>query len=157
LNFHVSGRAGRADRPGEVIVQTDFPNHPLFAALRTHDYDAFARELLGEREASGLPPYAHLALLAAEAHRREDVDAFLAQAHALARAELRDTGVAAEVFAPVSAPLERRAGFERGQMLLRSRRRGDLQRLLDALVDALTQRTAKRVRWTIDVDPASVA
>jgi primosomal protein N' (replication factor Y) len=113
--------------------------------------------LLDEREASGLPPSAHLALLEAEGPRREDVDAFLADAHAIARSTLRDAGAAAEVFAPVSAPLERRAGLERGQMLLRSRRRGDLQRLVEALVQALGGAAVRRVRWTLDVDPASVA
>ncbi len=70
LLMQVAGRAGRAELPGEVIVQTDFPDHPLYRALARHDYDAFALDLLGEREACGLPPFSHLALVSAEAHDR---------------------------------------------------------------------------------------
>src|SRR5207248_8100115 len=66
----VAGRAGRGALPGEVIVQTDFPDHPLYAALVDHDYDRFAQALLSERELLGLPPFAHLALLTAEAASR---------------------------------------------------------------------------------------
>ncbi len=77
LLMQVAGRAGRAGLPGEVIVQTDFPDHPVYAALATHDYPRFAESLLAERRAAQLPPYTHVALLAAEAHHRADVDAFL--------------------------------------------------------------------------------
>ena len=83
LLVQVAGRAGRAEAPGEVVVQTDFPEHPVYAALLSHDYAQLADALLVEREAAGLPPYTHAALLSAEAHRREDVDAFLRAAHAI--------------------------------------------------------------------------
>src|SRR5438552_7928704 len=86
LLTQVAGRAGRAGLPGAVIVQTDFHAHPVFVALATHDYDRFATELLTERETAQLPPTSHAVLLLAEAHRRAEVDAFLAHAHAAARA-----------------------------------------------------------------------
>ena len=75
LLFQVAGRAGRAELPGEVIVQTGFPEHPLYQALLRHDYDGLAAALLDERRVAGLPPFAHLALLAAEAPQRATVDA----------------------------------------------------------------------------------
>jgi primosomal protein N' (replication factor Y) len=154
LLLQVAGRAGRAALAGEVIVQTDFPQHPVFAALCAHDYAGFADALIEERRAAGLPPFARLALVAAEAHARDDVDRFLGTAHATARA-LNDGTV--EVFAPVAAPLARRAGFDRGQMLLRAARAADLQALLAPLRQALTRAASRKVRWSIDVDPDGVA
>lgn len=157
LLVQVAGRAGRADLPGEVIVQTDFPTDSLYAALSRHDYGAFARELMGERRISGLPPFAHLALLTAEAHGREDADAFLAKAHDDAIATRSALSAKVEIFAPVAAPMPRRAGFERAQMLLRSERRGELKRLLTALRESLEASASRKVRWAIDVDPPGLA
>jgi primosomal protein N' (replication factor Y) len=156
LLVQVAGRAGRAELPGDVIVQTDFPGHALFAAIATHDWDAFARELMAERAAGELPPYAHLALVTAEARRHEDAEHFLRAAHAAANAQRRSLRVDVDVFAPVAAPLARRAGYERMQMLLRSHQRGELQRLLSALSAALGGASARNVRWAIDVDPAAM-
>src|SRR5260370_142033 len=76
----VAGRAGRGTLAGEVVVQTDFPDHPLYVALVLHDYDRFAQALLSERELLGLPPFAHLALLTAEAASRASLDTFLEHA-----------------------------------------------------------------------------
>ncbi len=157
LLMQVAGRAGRAELPGEVIVQTDFPDHPLYRALLRHDYDAFALDLLGEREACGLPPFSHLALVSAEAHRREDVDRALHELHAQAVTACREAGLAVDVFAPVVAPLARRAGFERSQMLLRSAQRAELQRLLAAIAHRVAASPRRHVRLAIDVDPAALA
>ncbi|MCC6197610.1 MAG: primosomal protein N', partial [Burkholderiales bacterium] len=153
LLVQVAGRAGRAGLPGEVIVQTDFPDHPVYVALATHDYGRFADALLEERKAAQLPPYSHAALLAAEAHQRADVDAFLAAAH---EAGLRLTAGehSVDVFAPVPALLARRAGFERGQLVVQSARRPALQRFLPRWRDALQDLPGRRVRWSLDVDPA---
>jgi len=156
LLLQVAGRAGRAERPGEVIVQTDFPGHPLYEMLARHDYDALAAATLAEREAAGLPPYAHLALLGAEAHRREDVERFCASAHRAAVDAARALGAKVEVFPPVTSALARRAGYERAQMLLRSAQRGDLKAVLTALRGALGEARDRRVRWAIDVDPQSL-
>ncbi|MFO1395849.1 MAG: primosomal protein N' [Burkholderiales bacterium] len=154
LLMQVAGRAGRAGLPGEVIVQTDFPEHPVFRALVAHDYPVLADALLGERRAGELPPFAHVALLAAEAHRREDVDAFLHAAHAAGEALAQADGGEITVFPPVPALLARRAGFERAQVVAQSARRAALQRFLPAWREALAALPGRRVRWTIDVDPA---
>ncbi len=152
LLVQVAGRAGRAGAPGEVIVQTDFPDHPVYAALRHHDYATFADALLAERRTAQLPPVVHAALLGAEAHQRADVDAFLAHAHAAAT---KLAGPDVEVFAPVPALLARRAGFERGQLVVQSAHRPTLQRFLAQWTGALAAWPGRRARWALDVDPTS--
>jgi len=154
LLFQVAGRAGRAQFPGEVIVQTDFPAHPLYRALAAHDYESFAATLLEERQATGLPPYGHLALLAAEAHDRRDVDAFLAAARDAAQDLLAASKVSVDVYPPVPAALARRAGLERAQVLAQSAERATLQRFLPAWREAIEALPGRRVRWALDVDPA---
>jgi primosomal protein N' (replication factor Y) len=155
LLIQVAGRAGRAGLPGEVVVQTDFPTHPVYEALKTHDYDRLAQQLIAEREAAQLPPATHIALLFAEAHRRDDVDAFLGRAHAAAEALLRPDGDAVTVFAPVPALLARRAGMERGQLVVQSTRRRALHEFLSRWREALAVLSTARVRVALDVDPAS--
>ncbi len=152
LLFQVAGRSGRAQLPGEVIVQTDFPAHPLYRALATHDYDALAAALLAERRVAGLPPFAHLALLAAEAPARATVDAFLAKAHAAGTALASGAGDL-EVFAPAPAGLARRAGMERGHVLVRAGTRAPLQRFLPSWHEAVAALPGRSVRWSLDVDP----
>jgi primosomal protein N' (replication factor Y) len=154
LLMQVAGRAGRAAHPGEVIVQTDFPDHPVYAALRAHDYERYARTLLEERRIAELPPYTHVALLMAEAHERSIVDRFLDEAHALADRAVRGQAAQVTVFPPVPALMPRRAGYERGQMLVQAQRRAELQRFLPQWQRALHDIPGKRVRWAIDVDPA---
>src|SRR5262249_32821061 len=136
LLFQVAGRAGRAALPGEVIVQTDFPAHPLYRALAADDYGAFAGTLLAERRAAGLPPFAHLPLVVAERHGRDAVDAFLAEVRRTGRALGREAPLV-EVFPPVPAMLARRAGMERGQVLAQSSDRRALQRFLPAWREAI--------------------
>jgi primosomal protein N' (replication factor Y) (superfamily II helicase) len=155
LLMQVAGRAGRAGLPGEVIVQTDFPEHSVYAALVAHDYARFADALLQEREAAALPPLTSAALLVAEAHQREVTDAFLHFAHAEATTLARGAHPEVEVFGVVPALLARRAGFERGQIVVQSTRRAALQRFLPAWREAFAGATlARRVRWSLDVDPA---
>jgi primosomal protein N' (replication factor Y) len=139
--IQVAGRAGRAERAGEVLIQTEYPEHPLLAQLVTGGYDAFADAALEERRLSRWPPFARLAVLRAEAPRRELPMSFLDEARALANG-------------PASAPMERRAGHYRAQLLLHAATHGPLQRLLAKwlpMVEALPQ--ARKVRWSIDVDP----
>jgi len=155
LLMQVAGRAGRADLAGAVIVQTDFAGHPVYRALAAHDYRRFADDLLAEREAAQLPPMTRVALLVAEAHAREDVDRFLDEAVDRARA-LPGRDEAVEVFPPLPPAMARRAGFERGQVLVQSPRRAALQAFLPQWREALaTTPSSARVRWAIDVDPAS--
>ena len=148
----VAGRAGRAERVGEVLIQTDFPTHPLYAAVATQDYPAFAAGALEERRAASFPPCAHLALLRAEAKRPGEALAFLRSAARLALAQ----GQKVEIFDPVPAPLERKAGFERAQLLVRARTRAALQPFVRAWKAALEAQGERRVRWSLDVDPQDI-
>jgi primosomal protein N' (replication factor Y) len=152
LLVQVAGRAGRAEARGEVLIQTDFPAHPLYAAVARHDYEGFADAALDERRIAGFPPYAHLALLRAEAKKAGEPMRFLRDAARLAQS--LDAKI--EVFDPVAAPLERKAGFERAQLLVRAATRAPLQVFLRAWRDRLGERAARSVRWSLDVDPQEV-
>jgi primosomal protein N' (replication factor Y) len=152
LLMQAAGRAGRAERPGTVIVQTDFPDHPVYRALAAHDFARFADELLAERRSAQLPPAMHIALLVAEAHARTDVDRFLDHAVDVARGLARDVADV-DVFGPLPLALPRRAGFERGQVLAQSAHRASLQTFLARFRDALARHPSTRVRYALDVDP----
>ncbi len=146
----VSGRAGRADRPGEVLIQSHYPGHPLFGYLKEQDYSAFAAEALAEREAARWPPFSHLVVIRAEATERQPVFAFLDRIADAARAQRSE----AAVHGPAPAAMERRGGRHRAQVLLQSPRRGPLHSLVDALKpDIRSWPESRRVRWSIDVDP----
>jgi primosomal protein N' (replication factor Y) len=153
----VAGRAGRGTLAGEVLVQTDFPEHPLYAALTAHDYDRFATMLLAERELLALPPFTHLALLSAEAPQREAVSSFLEQAAEKGRALLRAHSLRCEVYPPVAAAMARRAGLERGQVLVQSAERAALHEFLPRWRAQLESLRQRRVRWEVDVDPLAFA
>jgi len=149
LLVQVAGRAGRAERPGEVLLQTHHPGHPLLDTLLGGGYPALAALTMVEREAAGFPPYAHLAMLRAEAPREGEVQAFLAEARALCAPV---EGV--HVSSPMPAPMPRRAGRARGQMLLTAAQRPALHALLAPWVAGLYGlKSARRVRWSLDVDP----
>ena len=152
LIVQVAGRAGRHERPGEVIIQTAHPGHPLLQQLVTHGYPAFAAAALAEREAAGLPPMTSIALLRAEANDADRPVAFLESV----REQVSAAGVAdIEAWGPVPATMERRAGRYRAQLLLNAAHRGELQQLLVRLVLGIeASRDSRRVRWSIDVDPA---
>ena len=146
LLLQVAGRAGRADLPGEVLIQTGAPDHPLFAALVAQDFDRFARDQLVQRRAAGFPPYVHQALLRAEAGEESAVFAYLDEAVAAGRA----LGDDVTLFDPVPPLIGKVAGRWRGQLLVQSDVRAALHRFLDAW---LPQLASNRVRWSIDVDP----
>ncbi len=145
----VSGRAGRGSRPGEVLIQTDFPGHPLYAAVARHDFQRFASDALEERRGAGFPPFGHLALLRAESKAPGEATAFLARWASAARALSPEV----EVFDPVPASLGRKAGYERAQLMVRSGTRAAMQPFLRAWKAAITAGGERRVRWSIDVDP----
>jgi len=152
--IQVAGRAGRADRPGEVWLQTLFPDHPLLRVLLSRGYSAFATLALQERQQAGWPPWSALALVRAEATERATVFAFLEAAAALARA---GAPAGLKVLGPASAPMERRAGRYRGQLLLQAPARRDLQRYLPGFRAGIAALPAqRRVRWSLDVDPAEL-
>ena len=150
----VAGRAGRAQHPGEVCLQTMFPEHPLLRVLINEGYAQFATLALEERRQAGWPPFACLALLRAEASQRPQVFGFLQEAAALAR-EQAPAGL--NVLGPASAPMERRAGRYRGQLLLQAGSRRELQQLLPAWREAVAGiETQRRVRWSLDIDPVDL-
>ncbi|MBB1087726.1 primosomal protein N' [Lysobacter sp. SG-8] len=155
LLIQVAGRAGRADRPGEVLLQTHHPGHPLLETLLGGGYPAFAEAELPQREAAGFPPATHMAMLRAEAKQVEAAESFLhlareALAHAAPRAALELNG-------PLPAPMPRRAGYQRMQLLLTAADRRDLHAALDAALPTLyASPEARRVRWSLDVDPVDL-
>jgi primosomal protein N' (replication factor Y) len=155
LIVQVAGRAGRAEEPGRVIIQTHLADHPLLVQLTEQGYFAFAEQALSERRSTGLPPFSHLALLRAEAHKPGQAEDFLDQAcseaeHLLGELDLH--GI--ELLGPIPAPMERRAGRYRAQLLLQASVRAPLHRLLSALLPALEQMPRGRtVRWSLDIDP----
>jgi primosomal protein N' (replication factor Y) (superfamily II helicase) len=149
LIVQVSGRAGRARKPGEVWLQTHHPDHPLLRNLMRDGYSSVARQLLQERRDAGLPPYAHLALLRVQAKTQTPVDEFLARAVTLAESP---GGVS--LLGPMPAPMPRRAGMVRGQLLLSADERICLHAFLpDWLEHVRAMPQARRVRWSLDVDP----
>jgi primosomal protein N' (replication factor Y) len=151
LILQVAGRAGRADKAGRVLIQTHYPDHPLLQLLVHQGYGGFATAQLAEREAAGLPPFGHQALWRAEAARPEPPTAFLAALAGMVRA---DAPAGIEVWGPVPAPMERRAGRHRAHLLLQARERAPLHGRLDGWVErAAALPEASRVRWSVDVDP----
>jgi len=154
LIIQVAGRAGRAHKPGEVIIQTHHPDHPLLRQLVEQGYPAFAEAALQERQDTLLPPYASMALLRAEAADAEHPRVFLETARQLAEPGISDS---LQLWGPVAAPMERRAGRYRAQLLLQTSNRSELQQLLTHWVPQLeTLKQARRVRWSIDVDPVDM-
>lgn len=149
--MQVAGRAGRADKPGQVLIQTRHPEHPLLSALFEGGYPAFARQALEEHRQAGMPPYSYQALLRAEAYQPVLPERFLDQAAAFAKA-LAEGKV--QVLGPTPAPMPRRAGRYRAQLLFQSVKRAPLHHLLDRLLPGLDALPASRkVRWSLDVDP----
>jgi len=149
--MQVAGRAGRAELAGEVVIQTNFPDHPLFAALIAHDYAGFAAGQLREREQAGFPPYTFQAMLRAEAPQMADAIAFLKAA-----AELPAATAQAQVtlYDPVPMRMARLASLERGQLLAESPSRPALQAFLPQWREAIEALKApSRLRWHLEVDP----
>jgi len=147
----VAGRSGREARQGKVVIQTAFPQHPFWAELFDGGYERVAAAALLERERAAWPPFSHLALLRAAATGREETHAFLESARKIAE-DMKMADV--RVLGPVSAPMERRAGRYRAQLLLQCRERRGLHDMLGRLRATLEGSPAgRRVRWSIDVDP----
>lgn len=150
LIVQVSGRAGRARHPGIVMIQTHHPEHSILQSLITQGYDGFAEATLKERRETQLPPFSYLALLRAEHFRPEAPRRFLEAARALLERDLKSL----QLFGPVPAPMERRAGRFRYQLLVQSSGRAELNSQLQPWVrEVETMPGARKVRWSLDVDP----
>jgi primosomal protein N' (replication factor Y) (superfamily II helicase) len=145
----VAGRAGRADKPGEVIIQTAFPDHPLFRALQTHDFEGWAASQLAERQMAGFPPFVYQAMLRAEGKIETDVYAYLNQARTAAL-ELQHP---VEVLGVVPAALPRRANHLRAQLLIQAESRKLLQQFLRAWQPMLDGLASSKLRCSLDIDP----
>ena len=144
----VAGRAGRAENAGRVLIQTEFPAHPLYQALRRHDYASYAQEMLAERKQAGFPPFVHQAVLRAEAPQLQTALEFLAGA---ARAGAK-IGGNVTIYDPIPASMQRLAGIERAQLTVQSRSRAALHAYLREWRAGLAG-AARQVRWSLDVDP----
>jgi primosomal protein N' (replication factor Y) len=149
----VAGRAGRGDRPGEVLIQSAYPQHPLLQCLISEGYEGFAARALEERRAARWPPYSHLALLRADGPSRAEVHGFLREALAAAPDERKGL----RLLGPAPASMERRAARYRAQLLVESPARATLQRFLSEWLARVEQlRPARSLRWSVDVDPIEV-
>ncbi|MCX7096977.1 MAG: primosomal protein N' [Methylococcales bacterium] len=154
LVVQVAGRAGRAEKPGKVIMQTRQPEHPLLTTLIQQGYRRFAKTALAERKAAQLPPFSHQALLRVESHDTETPALFF---QALADLVQQYNSGQTHILGPVSAPMARRAGFYRYQLLFQNVRRKDLHQLLDKLIPEIAKlKQAKKLRWSLDVDPVDL-
>ncbi len=152
LLIQVAGRAGRADKPGEVLLQTHHPEHPLLYTLINGGYHAFADEELMLREAAGLPPHAHLAVLRAEAKHVDAPTRFLAEAKRLLQDADGDAAML-QLHGPLPAPMPRRAGYQRMQLVIAAPQRKALHQALDVAMPAIrTLPDARKLRWSLDVD-----
>lgn len=149
LILQVAGRAGRAEKPGKVMIQTYYPDHPLLTHLLYQNYRTFSQALLQERQQTDLPPYAFFALFRAEAHQISSPTYFLQQVK-----QLIGKNKQVHVLGPLTAPMPRRAGRHRVQLLLQAAHRKDLQRVLKKLLPEIEAIQSKsKVRWSLDVDP----
>jgi primosomal protein N' (replication factor Y) len=152
--MQVGGRSGRADLPGEVLIQTEYPDHPLFQALVDHDYVRFARSQLGERRIAGFPPFSFQAMLRAEARTMEQSLAFLAAARSAAAMLSNSLATGVTLYDPVPMRLQRLMTLERGQLLVESLSRPALQSFLAQWMEQIyALKQSRGLRWHLDVDP----
>jgi primosomal protein N' (replication factor Y) len=155
LIVQVAGRAGRADKPGTVLLQTRRPEHPLLTALIRHGYWRFAEMALLERKQAALPPFSYQALIRAQAINKQAPQLFLQAASRLAQSLAKQP---LSILGPVPAPMVKRAGVFRFQLLLQSPKRASLHALLKQLMPALEElKAGKKVRWSLDIDPMDLS
>lgn len=145
----VAGRAGRADKPGQVLIQTAFPEHPLFDSLQRHDYDAWAKTLVDERRSAGFPPFVYQVLLRAEAKSEPHVYSFLGRA----REDAIKLAMPVDVYSVVPAVMPRRANHFLAQLLVQSEARKSLQQFLREWHPLLGVLAGNKLRWSLDIDP----
>ena len=159
LLVQVAGRAGRSEFPGEVVIQTHQPQHPMLQVLLQKGYGAFAEALLAERQQAQLPPFYYFALIRSDATSREQAHAFLQHAkecllQTQSHLSEKSGNTRIEILGPIPAGMERRANRYHAQLLLQSPQRQSLHQLLENAFTKLTQTpSAKKVRWSIDIDP----
>ena len=148
LIIQVAGRAGRGEKPGEVIIQTHHPEHPLLHTLLDAGYSGFAKAAIEERKQANFPPFSHMVILRCNSIHKLQGQAFLNEARELYNyADI-------EVFGPLPAPMEKRAGRYRWQLIMLAKDRRNLHAALrDWMPRVIKLKSASKVRWSIDVDP----
>jgi primosomal protein N' (replication factor Y) len=147
--IQVAGRAGRGTKPGEVLIQTEYPEHPLLQSLLKDGYEGFARAALAERAAAHWPPFAHVVALRASATALAPAVDFLRSARQLA-GRVRDL----KLLGPAPAAMTRRAARYHAQLLIEASDRAPLHRLLNAWLPRVEElKTPRDLRWSLDVDP----
>lgn len=157
LITQVAGRAGRASKPGRVIIQSHCVDHPLMETLLNYNYNHFAQMLLKERHIGHLPPYRYLAIIKAESKFANSANNFLQQARQWAE-QLHPSGVQLNYLGPLPAIMERRNDRYRFQLHINAAQRGPLQQLLSQLAQLLEGHPdARKIRWAIDVDPQDMS
>jgi primosomal protein N' (replication factor Y) len=148
--MQVSGRSGRSSIAGEVLIQTSFPNHPIFQAVKTHNYELFANSILVERASIDLPPFSFQAVLQAESRTLSLAERFMD--------DIADWAINSKekvnIFGPVRPVMERVSGHERINIYIQSNERKHLQNMLKVWIDQIRQHPlANRVKWSVDIDP----
>ena len=146
--LQVAGRAGRLSNTGEVLIQTKFPNHPLYQALQHHNYEKIAKMILIERKMANFPPYVYQALLKAEAPKISTALDFLTHAMSII-----PKGKRVEIFDPVPAQMAKLKGMERAHLLVQSNSRAALQEFLTNWKVKLDKISTRKIRWALDIDP----
>lgn len=147
--MQVSGRAGRADKPGKVLIQTQLPEHPVFAAVKAQDYAVFAENELNERQMFAMPPFGFQAAVRADAPRVADAMEFLNAAKETLTPLLPES---VSQFGAAPMLMVRLAERERAQIFLESTSRQDLHRAVSLWVQVLQQNRDGKIRWSVDVD-----
>lgn len=153
LILQVAGRAGRVEKKGKVVIQTHHPDHPLLHQLFHENYQQFATTLLQERFATALPPYSYFALFRAEAHQIKHAMDFLSEVKKL----FSSADKKLQLLGPLPAPMPRKAGRYRVQLVMQTHQRPLLQSFLKEVLPAIEKlKTKQRVRWSLDVDPVEM-
>ena len=147
--MQVSGRAGRADKPGKVLIQTQLPEHPVFAAVKAQDYAVFAENELNERQMFAMPPFGFQTAVRADAPRVADAMEFLNAAKEILAPLLPES---VSQFGAAPMLMVRLAERERAQVFLESTSRQDLHRAVSLWVQVLQQNRDGKIRWSVDVD-----
>jgi primosomal protein N' (replication factor Y) len=161
LIMQVAGRAGRGSKAGQVLIQTRYPENPLLITLIRHGYQAFATQMLAERRTAQLPPYRHAVLIRAESASTAKTEVFLNAAITSLREFIKERALqnhALEIWGPIPAPMEKRAGVFRGHVLIQSGDRRLLHQMIDPWWPALWHAPERRgVRASLDIDPMELS
>lgn len=154
LLLQVAGRAGRANKPGTVAIQTHCPDHPLLMTLIKQGYSAFAKALLEEREQAMFPPFCYLAIYRIEAKQHSQACEILKKVASLLKQHIQQPTIS--LLGPVPAPLSKRADLYRYQLLIRSPNRKTLHQLLNQSSQAIEKLNNKDTKLTLDIDPIDI-